>query len=558
LHCKTGLFLAATLLSAQTQIGPDELRVRSGAYTPRLQSTFRVETNLVEVGVVVRDSRGRAVGGLKKEDFEIEDAGKKREIVAFSAETAMHLRNVPRAAATAPDPTAREVAPERPPRFVALLLDDINMGAAEWVPAQAAAVRFVQDGLAARDRVAIFTMAQGIRLQFTTDVPKLVEAIQALRARTRVFEGGICPHFTAFDAYGISNHLDPAGFSAKVAEATQCGIPRQSAPEHVQSAADSLWREVVDNSLRTIQTIKNAADALAPLPGQRTILLASSGFLTGTLERELDDAANLALHAGVVINSLDAKGLYLADPMQVTRGVSVQSITRNAMLGTRPKDSAGDSLAILADATGGLFYHNNNDLVRGYRELGMVPEVSYLLAFAPDESPNGRYHRLKVKLKTPNHNSLQARPGYFAAVKRPAPAVTERRIDREFLSTAMLDEVPASFVMQPGKLPGGEAALQVQLRVDIARLRFDVKGDRHTQKLTLVAALLDSRGNYVVGKEGRLEFTLKDATFRQWTLEGFSATLTLPAAPGQYTLRVAVEEGLDGRVTASTLPVVLQ
>jgi hypothetical protein len=73
---------------------------------------------------------------------------------------------------------------------------------------------------------------------------------------------------------------------------------------------------------------------------------------------------------------------------------------------------------------------------------------------------------------------VQARPGYFA-VKRASPVETpERRIDREFLSTAALNEVPAFFEMEPGKMPSGEAAVQVRLRLDMSRLSNEERRER--------------------------------------------------------------------------------
>ena len=51
----------------------------------------------------------------------------------------------------------------------------------------------------------------------------------------------------------------------------------------------------------------------------------------------------------------------------------------------------------LAQATGGLFFHNNNDLPNGFRQVGSIPEVSYVLGFHPGEAPvGGKYHKLKV------------------------------------------------------------------------------------------------------------------------------------------------------------------
>ena len=45
----------------------------------------RVDTNLVLVNVLVRDRNGRAVGGLRSEQFQIFDDGEKRRIESFSA-----------------------------------------------------------------------------------------------------------------------------------------------------------------------------------------------------------------------------------------------------------------------------------------------------------------------------------------------------------------------------------------------------------------------------------------------------------------------------------------
>src|ERR1039458_8592956 len=64
-----GVLAAAIALFAQ---GPEPSGV-----------TIRTTTTLVQVGVVVRDAKGRPVEGLRKEDFEILDNGKPQPIAVF-------------------------------------------------------------------------------------------------------------------------------------------------------------------------------------------------------------------------------------------------------------------------------------------------------------------------------------------------------------------------------------------------------------------------------------------------------------------------------------------
>ena len=53
---------------------------------------------------------------------------------------------------------------------------------------------------------------------------------------------------------------------------------------------------------------------LAKMPGRRMVLMASSGLITGDMEQEGDAVVSEAVHNGVIINSLDAKGLYAEAP----------------------------------------------------------------------------------------------------------------------------------------------------------------------------------------------------------------------------------------------------
>src|SRR5215831_11653488 len=56
--------------------------------TKETDAAIKVEVNLVLVPVIVKDSSGEPVSGLKKEDFQLLDNGKPQTISTFSVETA--------------------------------------------------------------------------------------------------------------------------------------------------------------------------------------------------------------------------------------------------------------------------------------------------------------------------------------------------------------------------------------------------------------------------------------------------------------------------------------
>jgi hypothetical protein len=326
--------------------------------------------------------------------------------------------------------------------------------------------------------------------------------------------------------------------------------------EVVKAQSNGVWARVRQTSENTLSAIADVVDFVAQMPGNRMVLLASSGFISATLELQLDEIVTHALHAGVVINALDAKGLYATGPMTMARGGDARSVTYAQTKELISQATQNDGVSDLAYSTGGLFFHNNNDLDLGFHELGVRPEVSYLLGFQPDDVYDGKYHKLKVRLTGSSHASVQARKGYMAVEKAPPPAPPPlRRIDTEVLAADTLEDVPASFQALPGKTDAGEPAVDAVFHLDVKRLKFHSEAGVRQQKISFIVALLDEHGGFVTGKQGVIDFALKEASFQQLSQDGINATLLLPAAAGMYRLRAVVQEGIEGKLTASSQPV---
>ncbi len=573
-----GFCLCASDFSFPQRPDTKEMDATIRTYWPRAQYTLRTESNLVEVEVVVRNGQGMAIGGLSKEEFEIVDAGKKQEITTFSVKTFTPITSVvsrpaaPKNVYVAPEPIKSQL------RFVALVFDDYSLRYTDQVSVKAAARRFLKEGLAMGDRVGLFTTSGKQIVPFTDDVAKLVAAIDRYSSFPTIPFGGECPKLMPYDAYLIANKIDYESLSIKAAELARCSragtqnriiLPGQSGDwghirlgsteMQVLKQAQAIWDQICDTSLRSLETTERLVDYMAELPGRRMVLLASSGFLAQTLEWEQENVIRHALRSEVVINSLDAKGLYAEDPPEVTRGVDERSIRRMVSLGTKEKDYGNEIMATLAMGTGGLFFRDNNDLDLGFRKLGMVPEFTYLLGFTPDEPPNGKYHGLRIRMKSRNDYLIQTRKGYWAVTKQQQGSLAqERRVDHEVMGSDTLKELAAVISSEPCKTDAGDPALEVVLNIDARHFHFVEKGGLRTQGLVFIATLFDTKGSFVTGTELDVKFALKEPTFIRMTQTGLEMSVTLQAPPGAYRLRGVVQDGIDGKILTSTLPVQIQ
>jgi VWFA-related protein len=153
---------------------------------------------------------------------------------------------------------------------------------------------------------------------------------------------------------------------------------------------------------------------MATLPGQRSLLLVSDGFLPieGEARYAESQLLDLAVQSNVTINAIDARGLYAtsmtaSDDLRGRSPRKIEEYRRNS------KSIEEQSMGELADGTGGTFFHNNNNLDAGFKAITQAPEVVYMLELPLDGvKANGSYHSLKVKVDREG-TTVQTRRGYF-------------------------------------------------------------------------------------------------------------------------------------------------
>jgi VWFA-related protein len=536
-------------------------------------TTFKVNVKLVMVRAVVRDSQGHAVGNLHKEDFQVFDKGKPQVISQFDVEQPGTLaakarqKSVENSDATSPSDASPSTAsaPAAPERFVAYMFDDVHLEFGDLARVREAAERHFAT-LKPTDRAAIFTTSGQTALDFTDDRVKLHDALLHLKPspiNSRSFQD-TCPEISYYQADLIVNKHDNEATQVAILEAGECGpnaptahtsVPLGDPAGFVSSLSQGILSAGEHESRVSLITLKELVHNVSRMPGQRSIVVVSPGFITPELNYELTDIIDRAVRSQVVINSLDARGLYVVLPFgdashqpPVIPGDSLPDIsppsTSKSVMQIAAASAQADLLATLADGTGGTFFHNSNDFNEGFRRAADTPEYSYVLAFVPqDLKLDGSFHNLKITLKNQQKLTLQARRGYYAPKNFADPSEqAKQEIEDAMYSQEELHNLPVNLHTQFFKASDEDAKLVVLAHVDVKRLHFRKVEGRNDNTLTCVSALFNRNGNFVQGTQKTVTMHWKDETLEHKLASGITLKTSFNVKPGSYLVRLVVRD----------------
>src|SRR6266404_1629661 len=530
--------------------------------------TFRVRVNLVLVGVVVRDNSGKVVTNLKKEDFQLSDNRKPQVISTFSTETPESHKLEATTKPTQSDAEGNDSGDSAaaiaalPQRFVAVVFDDTDMLMEATVWVRRAATRLLAS-LAPTDRVGIYSTSGQVTQEFTQERERLQSSLLNIVPRPLTGRGtGFheCPEIGYYQADLIQNRHDTQALAVAAEDALQCAFQGNPAMlAQAQNLAESTsQRALTSGDAQTdyvYRHIEQIMKRLSGMPGQRVMVFVSPGFLiTSMLSLESSSLIDRANRANVVINTIDARGLYTPDmgdisdpPHDSQRTFGFKSSYR-----IQSQMAQSDILAQLADGTGGTFFHNRNDIDTGLREAAAAPAMSYLLGFSPQNLKlNGSYHTLKVALAGKQKFSVQARHGYYAprTIADPAEAAKEE-IQEALFSQDEIHDLPVELATQFFKKDQSQARLAVLTHVDVKGIRFRKADGRNREELTVATAIFDENGNFVTGGEKIVEMKLLDTTVDRLSRSGFTLKSSFDVKPGTYLVRLVVRDTEGAQMAA--------
>jgi VWFA-related protein len=412
----------------------------------------------------------------------------------------------------------------------------------------------------------------GALQSFTTDRRVLHAAIESIRWNVRS-RSGVEP-FEALNIYTTFSAGGPGGGTG--------GGPALMDPSDFRAVNQLRQSSAAAGSLGALNLVIQGARGL---PGRKAVIFVSEGFqlvvpeLSGTqagggaakktepdtrLRAALDRVVDQATRAGVVIYSLDARGLQTgglqagdnlksADPAVGVMDALVRSSAAERVGFNRDTQ---EGLAYVAEQTGGFAILNNNDIakglgritddVRGYYVIGYVPQDG---TFAkPGKKPS--LHKIAVTVRRPGLRVKTRKQ--FLGVSDPPDAVATLTPAQELVRAATSPFSAAALSLRATSLPGYSPAegtfVRSLLHVDARGLTFtDDPAGKKTAAVDVLGMVFDEEGLEVAHLSTGFSVALTDAAAEEALRDGVGYTFRIPIRrPGGYQIRVAIRDQRSG------------
>lgn len=555
-----GLVFGLLLLSAA---GPAPLWAAGQPADTYSDSTT---TLLVEVPVEVT-SDGKPVRGLSAENFELFDNGRAQQIVSIDV---VDLAEIGRETSAGLNGGSGNELPVAARRHFLLLFDHGFSTPKSLQKARDSAFAFVEKDLHPTDLVAVgtFSVREGLRvpLGFTPDRTQVQLAIQQLGQEKSM---GLKPDPLRIYMGNKSQLRDPGDdISANRNEA------KEAASEQAQEVSGAENRGVQAQGRREVKILSDSLKGLAGLMrkvnGRKHVIYFSEGFdssllLGGQNEQEVEQNFQASAVGQLwkvdsdtvfgnrsTLSALDQLTEALRKADCTLHSVDVAGIRAGGDQGVGAGKRGKDGLFLMARDTGGELFENFNDLGTAMNRLLEKTSVTYLISYRPQDLDfDGKYRKLKVKLKNVPDARIVHRPGYFA----PSDKVAEEDFGTLLASAEQLfdrrkGEIEASVLALPLPQVLGERRY-VPTFVDVTGASFlgpSHLGRERPKNLRADVFLyaFDQKGGIVdfFSQAISLDLGKLGEDFEQ---NGFRLYAPLLLAPGDYTLRVLVRDPASGR-----------
>ncbi|HWQ33521.1 MAG TPA: VWA domain-containing protein [Blastocatellia bacterium] len=556
---------------------------------------LRISSTEVQLDVIVRDKRGRAVADLKRDDFEVLEDGVRQPIESFRLVTRSSGHSGKETETTAAPTTDRTVAadkkadPDVGVSVVALVFDRLSTDARKR--AMDAALSYVGENANLSSFVGVFAINLSLNTlqNYTTDIALVKRAVErAGSLASSSFEAAQVAPGSAESAGQRAAALVAAENAAQSAGAAGNGAAAGAAGSAAGAASvDQQFAEMQQRTAETFEVLQRdqqgyattngllaIVNSMRRLPGRKAVIFFSEGMaLPPNVQQHFRSVINSANRANVSVYAIDAAGLRTESTLKSTRDeIERRSRTRmdtlDRAMNTPGPLTAGlernedllkydpqSGLTQLATETGGQFIGDTNKIAPKLKEIDEELNTYYLLTYAPtNQNYDGKFRNITVKVRR-SDVEIQSRKGYYAVT----PTGSSPLFYYEALPLAALNRPnpPRDFPLLSGSLNFPEAGQigRTAIEVEVPASAFTFAEDREKKIYSTdfsIVALIRDQAKQVVDKLSYhyvLVGALKslDATKKGKIL--FYRETKLP--PGKYEIEAVAYDALNNKASVS-------
>jgi VWFA-related protein len=538
------------------------------------QSVYSVKVNAIVVSATVTDKAGNPVTDLKPSDFKVYDDGKPQSIQTFALESIdppeLEETEVPdsspkRAETKVPGSSPKRAAKEHnapAPRLISIVIDDLTMeppgegssmrpGSVEDFPRMVDAIKkFVKNDVGPMDQVSILSGSRKVQFPFSDNKQRILEDLDTIGGKLNV--SWAFRYMTDLEAWLVSSpqHGDLPFSDIATAELRRLEAKRQSADLQFRT------RNLLDTIRQNLRTLRH-------FEGDKMVLLFSDGFLSerGTAEAyQLQELVNLALHSGIVLNSVSTRGIStdLGSPAPIATGMfdrGAQKERALAPLVPTESDQAAQEkpLAQIASETGGQFFSRSNNMYLGLRNIAHRRSAYYIFTYGmPPHNADGAYHHIKLEVTRPGLE-LSYRKGYYT----PKEEMTFENSKKEDLIEALnapgnMNQIPMTLSYNYSQEDDYTYAVSFITDVNIRGLQFAEEESRRKNQVSLALVAFDETDHYISGLEKTIDFQLLESSYAGLRERGLTSRVELKLPVGRYKIKAVVRENAQGKMGSIT------
>ncbi|HVF23515.1 MAG TPA: VWA domain-containing protein [Pyrinomonadaceae bacterium] len=546
--------LICSVATAQQQTGDDVVRVKA---------------NLVNIDVIVKDKKGKYIPDLKAEDFTIVENGVAQKIEFFDAPLARtEIRSLAAAA-----PEVATTTPGAARNYVALVLDSQTTDLTNLKQVREGTLKYVRDQITENDTVALLAVTNGLQMlqPFTQDKNKLIAALE---------NAGLNSTSKGFEQKDIAENISSR--QAELAAATAGGTITSTAGGS-EAARIMIMRAVLAQFVRLrtalglqqsrpiLAALAAIAEGLRTIPGKKTVVLFSQGFVTPTvLDWQVQSTIDIANRANVAIYIIDSAGLRagapasgslvpstplagvsgIVDQEQRIRGVGGETVFDNVRQEGQNREY--DILYRISGDTGGRFLKGNNDIGQGLERINEEIHARYTLAYrSTNQNFDGTFRKVKIDVKRPDAQ-IVSRSGYYAIPPEEIVPLSpaDKKLLSGFAAAQANPELPVFVSLSQFRAREGLFTVPLAIELPPAAVKFERKGDKRAMQLDVLGVLKTTSDKILSRLGGTFDVNLTDADYQSIVNNNIFYRQDMVLAPGEYTLDLIVRDRQSGKTSA--------